>query len=105
MPTSAAADRFLSLAVSRKTYVPAAENVAVVLSAAAFANVTVPGPLTLDHVVWSVVLGTQSTGVAVPETLTPAGSIVDESALAVTASGVFTVTATSSVAIAALSSA
>jgi hypothetical protein len=38
-----------SLAVSNSTYVPAAENVAVVLATAGCANVTVPGPLTLLH--------------------------------------------------------
>ena len=39
-----------SLALRRKTYVPAAPNVTVVEGALAFANVTVPGPLTLFQV-------------------------------------------------------
>src|SRR2546425_290548 len=40
-----------SLAVSVTTYVPATENVAVLLRAAGFPNVTVPGPLVLLHIV------------------------------------------------------
>ena len=41
----------LSFPVRLNTYVPAAENVAVVERAFAFPNVTVPGPLTFAHVV------------------------------------------------------
>ena len=42
-------DSALSLAVSCRLYVPAAEKVAVVLAAFGLANVTVPGPLSLLH--------------------------------------------------------
>src|ERR1051325_1699592 len=50
----------LSLPVSISTYDPAVSNVAVVCGAFAFANVTVPGPLTLLHVVTSVPEGSPS---------------------------------------------
>src|SRR5438132_1370758 len=69
--TSAVEDSAVSLAVRRKTYVPAVENVAVVLSALAFANVTVPGPLNLDQVVRRMPFGKPSS-VAVPERLASA---------------------------------
>ena len=42
-----------SLPVSRSTYVPACENVAVRAEGSASPNVTVPGPLNLLHVVVS----------------------------------------------------
>src|SRR6059036_313050 len=42
--------RALSETVNRTTYTPLALNVAVVLSALGLLNVTVPGPLTLLHV-------------------------------------------------------
>src|SRR5712664_195813 len=51
---SAVLESALSVAVSRSTYVPAAEKLAVVLSALTLPNVTVPGPLNLDHVTVSV---------------------------------------------------
>ena len=73
--TSELEDSAVSLAVSRKTYVPAVENVAVVLSALRFAKVTVPGPLNLLHVVWSVPFGKPSS-VTAPERLAPAGSVM-----------------------------
>ena len=41
-----------SLALSRRTYVPACEKLTVVLAALALAKVAVPGPLTLLH--WRV---------------------------------------------------
>ena len=44
-------DNSPSYAVKRKVYVPKSENVAVVSTAFALPNVTVPGPLTLVHVV------------------------------------------------------
>src|SRR5438132_4480738 len=69
--TSALVDSAVSLAVSRKTYVPEVENVAKVLGALAFANVTVPGPLNLDQVVMRVPFGKPSS-VAVPERLASA---------------------------------
>src|SRR5437870_4085338 len=72
--TSEVDDRDVSLAVSRKTYVPATENAAVVLTALAFPNVTVLGPLTCDQVVSSVPFG-KLTSVAVPERLALAGNV------------------------------
>jgi hypothetical protein len=48
--TSSLAFRAESLALSRRTYDPAAPNDAVVEAAAALANVTVPGPLILLQV-------------------------------------------------------
>jgi hypothetical protein len=42
-------DNKLSLAVKRNVYEPVVENDAVVLVDDALPNVTVPGPLTLDH--------------------------------------------------------
>ena len=73
--TSEVEDSAVSLAVRRKTYVPEAEKVAVVLSRLAFPNVTVPGPLNLDHVVWRAPLGKPSS-VAVPERFAAAGSVM-----------------------------
>src|SRR5437879_5807181 len=64
--TSEVADSVPSLAVSRKVYVPAAESVAVVPSAFAFPNVTVPGPLTCDHDVCRIPVGKPSS-LAVPD--------------------------------------
>ena len=45
-----------ALAVSWRTYVPDAEKLAVVLVAFTLPKVTVPGPLTSDHVVVNVPL-------------------------------------------------
>ena len=73
--TSEVEDSAVSLAVSRNTYVPDVENVAVVLSALAFANETVPGPLSVLQVVWRVPLGKPSS-VAVPERFAPAGNVI-----------------------------
>ena len=42
-----------SLAVNLSEYVPVALNVTVVSGEFGFANVTVPGPLTFDHVIES----------------------------------------------------
>src|SRR5438876_628458 len=69
--TSAVEDSAVSLAVSRKTYVPTVENVAVVFSALAFAKVTGAGPLNSDQVVRRVPFGKPSS-VAVPERLASA---------------------------------
>jgi len=74
--TSEVEDSAVSLAVSRKTYVPDVENVAVVLSALKFANVTVPGPLDLDQVVERVLPLGKPSSVAVPERLAPAGCVM-----------------------------
>ena len=72
--TSDVEDSAVSLAVSRNTYVPDVENVASVLRAFAFVNVTVPGPLNFDQVVCSV-LGKPSS-VAVPDRLAPEGNVI-----------------------------
>src|SRR5438093_9148249 len=73
--TSDVEDSAVSLAVSRNTYVPDVENVASVLRAFAFVNVTVPGPLNFDQVVCSVPFGKPSS-VAVPERFAPAGKVI-----------------------------
>ena len=72
--TSEVEDSTASVAVSRNTYVPDVENVASVLRAFAFVNVTVPGPLNFDQVVCSV-LGKPSS-VAVPDRLAPEGNVI-----------------------------
>ena len=76
MVTSALEENSLSLAVNRSTYVPAVENVAVVLNARALANVTVPGPLTLVHITVSALPNGKPSSVAVPTSLTGAGSVI-----------------------------
>ena len=58
--TSSLEARSVSSAVSRNTYVPAAEKVAVVSTAPASANVTTPGPLTLLQVVITTPVGRPS---------------------------------------------
>jgi hypothetical protein len=56
-----------SLAVSRNVYEPAVPNAAVVFNEFAFPKVTVPGPLTVLHVVVTVDGGAGSpSSVAVP---------------------------------------
>src|SRR5437867_1317161 len=72
--TSDVEDSAVSLAVSRNTYVPDVENVASVLRAFAFVNVTVPGPLNFDQVVCSVLCNPSS--VAVPHGWAPPGKVV-----------------------------
>src|SRR5262245_34750004 len=59
-----------SLAVSLSTYVPAVEKMARVSTSATFSNVTVPGPLTLLHVVL-----TSAGGIGSPSSFTVASSI------------------------------
>ena len=51
------------------------ENVAVVFSALAFPNVTVPGPLNFDQVVCRVPFGKPSSD-AVPERFAAAGNVI-----------------------------
>ena len=69
--TSEVLERALSLAVSRNTYVPAAEKLAVVFLALALPNATVPGPLTFDQVVVRVPGGFgKPSSVAVPLSVT-----------------------------------
>ena len=69
---SEAEDNVPSLAVSRKVYLPAVENVAVVLSALALAKVTAPGPPIALHVVCRVL----PLVLAVPERLAAAGNVM-----------------------------
>ena len=57
-------------AVTRNTYSPVAENVAVVLAARASANETLPGPDTLLHVVFGA--GPAGGDVAAPRCARPA---------------------------------
>src|SRR2546426_1032902 len=77
MMTSLVDARALSLAVSRRVYTPAAEKVAVVLSALEALNVTVPGPLTLLHMMVSAPGGLGSpSSVAVPVRLAAFGSVI-----------------------------
>ncbi len=65
-----------SLAVNRNTYVPPAENPAVVDSALAFPNVTVPGPLILLHVVVNVALGNPSSLAAPAKATELVGNVI-----------------------------
>lgn len=74
MVTSLVEESAESFPVSRRTYVPAAENVAEPVTALGALKVTVPGPLTLDHATVRVLFGKPSS-VAVPERLTPEGSV------------------------------
>ncbi len=71
---SSLVDSTLSLAVSRRTYVPAVEKVAVVEAALALAKVTVPGPLTTVHAMVRVPGGLgKPSSVTVPTKLAAAG--------------------------------
>src|SRR6267142_519747 len=74
--TSLLEDKAPSLAVNRSTYVPAADKLAVVLCAFALPNVTVPGPLTLDQVVVSMLPAGRPSSVAVPFNLAEAGRVM-----------------------------
>jgi hypothetical protein len=73
--TSSFALRAESLALSRKTYVPAAPNDAVVEVALALANVTVPGPLILLQVEVSVEPCGKPSSVAVPLSVADEGRV------------------------------
>ena len=74
--TSAELVSSLSVAVSRSTYIPAAEKLAVMLSALTLPKVTVPGPLNFDHVTVSVLPAGRPSSVAVPVRLAEAGSVM-----------------------------
>src|SRR3989442_1468966 len=63
----------LSVAVRLSTYVPAVENVAVVVRALALVNVTVPTPLTLAHRTDATV---PSGSLAVPASEAVAGNVI-----------------------------
>ena len=70
-------ERALSVALSRNTYVPAAEKLAVVLLAPGLPNVTVPGPLSFDQVVVRVPGGFGNpSSVAVPFKVAEAGRVI-----------------------------
>ena len=75
--TSSLLDTALSSPVSRSTYVPAAEKLAVVLTALAFAKLTVPGPLTFDQTVVTAPggLGNPSS-VTLPASVALDGSVI-----------------------------
>src|SRR5438445_10530911 len=73
---SAVLEKALSEPVSRRTYVPALEKLAVVPGAFAFANVTVPGPLTLAHVTINVLPKGSPSSVAVPDKVATAGKVI-----------------------------
>jgi hypothetical protein len=75
MTTSSEAESRLSLAVSRNVYVPAIENVAVVLRDVAFPNVTVPGPLTVLQDLVSVLPVGNPSSVAEPDNVVDAGCV------------------------------
>jgi hypothetical protein len=67
----------LSFAVRRNTYVSLCEKVAVVSTAFALPNVTVPSPLTLVQVVVTLAGGFGSrSSVTVPSRLAEAGSVM-----------------------------
>ena len=66
----------LSVAVKRSTYAPEAEKLAVVFVALALLNVTVPGPLTLDQVVVSVLPAGKRSSVAVPFKVAEDGKVM-----------------------------
>src|SRR2546426_11205974 len=82
-----------SVAVSRRTYVPPAENDAVVFVTLALPNVTVPGPLNFDHVVVSVPLGNPSS-LAAPCNIAMAGSVMVWSVPALAVGGALTMIVT-----------
>ena len=65
----------MSLAVSRSTYTPFVEKLARVFAVAAFVNVTVPGPLTFVHEMFSTPDGKPSS-VAVPASVAAEGSVI-----------------------------
>jgi hypothetical protein len=67
----------LSLPVNLSTYVPVALKLAVVFNALALPNVTVPGPLTVLHVVVNVAGGFGNpSSVAVPFRFAADGSVI-----------------------------
>src|SRR5437867_2844912 len=74
--TSSREDKAPSLAVKRSTLVPAAEKLAVIVSALTLPNVTFPGPLTFDQVVVSVLPAGKPSSLAVPFKLAEAGSVM-----------------------------
>jgi hypothetical protein len=57
-------------------YVPLVEKLAVVLSDAAFAKVTVPGPATFDHVVLSEPVTGNPSSLAVPLKVAAEGNVI-----------------------------
>ena len=64
-----------SLAVSRKSYVPGALKLAVVTVWFELRKVTVPGPLTEDHVVFSVLPEGRPSSLAAPVRFAEAGKL------------------------------
>src|SRR5262245_50616456 len=74
--TSADAERDPSDAVSRSTYDPEVEKLAVVLRAPTLPKLTVPGPLTFDHVVVNVLPEGRPSSEAVPFNVAELGSVI-----------------------------
>ena len=74
--TSSVLESVPSLPVRRRTYVPATEKLADVLSALALPNVTVPGPENLVQVVVSEPPGGRPSSPAVPESDAALGSVI-----------------------------
>jgi hypothetical protein len=74
--TSSLVESVPSVAVRRRTYVPAIEKLAVVPSTLALPNVTVPGPLNLDHVVVRVLPAGNPSSLAVPARVALPGRVI-----------------------------
>src|SRR5206468_12804284 len=74
--TSVVAASARSVAVKRSTWIPAVENIAVVVSALGFPNVTGPDPLTWLQVTVSVLPSGRPSSVAVPERFAAAGRVI-----------------------------
>src|SRR5947199_4720167 len=73
--TSVVAASAPSVAVKRSTWIPAVENIAVVVSALGFPNVTGPDPLTWLQVTVSVLPSGRPSSVAVPVRFAAAGRV------------------------------
>src|SRR2546428_4337168 len=76
MVTSSEADKAVPVAVNRRTYVPAAEKLAVVACALTSPKVTLPGPLILDQVRDSLLPAGKPSSEAVPLRLADAGKVM-----------------------------
>src|SRR5947199_10399342 len=74
--TSVVAASAPSVAVKRSTWIPAVENIAVVVSALGFPNVTGPDPLTWLQVTVSVLPSGRPSSVSVPEKFAAAGKVI-----------------------------
>src|SRR5439155_21196995 len=86
--TSVVAASAPSVAVKRSTWIPAVENIAVVVSALGFPNVTGPDPLTWLQVTVSVLPSGRPSSVTVPEKFAAAGKVIVRRCAACTTTGV-----------------